>query len=539
MPLKALNSSKKASIPTGIVFDPKNVSQILEAVRPPKIQLPPEESRIMVHAAVSRISVLYEKLRNAVEYREEHLLRKGGISRILRRQLVLERDPQLISSRLITELIAARYLPNETLPETLIDDVALIISKYQAIAAEKAGNERHMRWVFGVIISEIEETLVVPYTEKALVSFLYQRLSEKIVLHSMRMEDSDRRLQIYVACYQTLVKADEEQVAYKYLRAYMQEWMRPAEWVDDARVVADKLIGVQQRIDGIMKSRMTQRFLRAVRPWAVSLWMFREALEKEKNPSELLSSVEDTHSAVLSVTAKREGSARGKLFRGTIRAMVYLLITKVAFALILEVPLEKIIYGEYSKMALAINISLPPVVMLFVGLFIRAPGASNRKRIVEHIDILLSSAGPAIQELRVARERRGMNAFMASLFYLVMFVVSFGLIGSGLTKIGFTAVAIFVFFFFLCLVSFFGYRLRATSREIVVVKPKESLLRSVGDFLSLPILRVGRWLSLSISRINVFAFVLDVIFEAPLKIFLGALEDSLRFIREKKDELSE
>ena len=177
--------------------------------------------------------------------------------------------------------------------------------------------------------------------------------------------------------------------------------------------------------------------------------------------------------------------------------------------------------------------------MLLVGMFIRKPGASNRRRILEHLDRLLSAEGPPSQDLRAPKARRGMSAVAAGIFYLTMYGVSFGLIGYGLMRLRFTAVAIFVFFFFLCLVSFFGYRLRLAAKEIEVVKPKEGLLRSIGDFLTLPILRAGRWLALSISRINVFAFLLDVIFEAPLKLFLGVLEDSLRFIREKKDELSE
>ena len=540
MPLNALSANQEKEVSAQeIAFDKRAIAQVLEAIRPAPVALPPEEARITVHDAVSRISVLYEKLRNAVEYREEHLLRKGAILRILRRQLVLESDPIMIAHRLIRELIAARYLPNETLPESLIEDAAIVIRKYQAIEGAHAGGERHLKWVQGIIASELEEVLAEPKTEKALITFLYQRLSGSIYVHGEPMDDLERRLQIYVSIYRSFMKADADQAAYKYLRAFAPWWMRSEEWADEPRAFADELVGLQERIEGILKSRLTQKFLRAVRPWVVSLWMLKEAVEEEKEQRALLESRTDTHTAVLNRIAKREIEARNKVARGTVRAIIYLFITKVLFALAIEVPLEWYLYKEVSKMALAINIALPPAIMFLVGLFIRKPSSANRKRILEHIDVLLMAGSPAPQHLRPVREKGGFANLFFSIIYLIMFIISFGLIGSILVRLHFTPVAIAVFFFFLSLVSFFGYRLRGTAKEIVVVRPKERLIGAIGDFLALPILRVGRWLSNSVSRLNIFAFTMDVIFEAPLKIFLNAMEETLVFIREKKDELSE
>ncbi len=540
MPVKALSATDESEVAAqDIEFAPHKVSQILHAVNPLPKALPPEEARITVHGAVTRISVLYEKLRNAVEYREEHLLRKGAIIRILRRQLVLEQDPFVIAHNLIRELIGARYLPNETLPESLIDDAADVIRKYQAIERAQIGSEKHVKWVLGIIATELEEVLVDPVKEKALVTFLYEQLSDKIHVRGVEMDDTERRLQIYIACYRTFIKADEEQVAYKFLRAYMPEWMHPADWVENPEAVAERLLSIQQRIHDRLRAPITQRFIRAVRPWSVSLWMLTDALEQESEKGMVLSSRSEAHAAVSGVTLKRERQARTKLRRGTVRAIIYLFVTKIIFALALEVPAEFILYKEVSTTPLLINIALPPTVMLFVGVLIRRPGTSNRKRILESIDTLLSPSGIPAQEIRNPRKRGGAYRTLFGLLYFSMFIITFGIIGSILWSIDFTVAAIIVFFFFLCIVSFFGYRLRQTAREIIVVKPKERLITSLIDFFALPILRAGRWLSISISRINIIAFILDVLFEAPLKLFLGVMEESLRFIREKKDELSE
>lgn len=540
MPLKAFGPTTQVDvIKQQVSFDKKAVIQVLNALNPPPPPLPPEDGRISVHAAVSRISVVYEKLRNAVDYREEHLLRKSAIDRILRRQLVLEADPYLISSNLIRELIAARYLPNDTLPESLIDDAALVIRKLQAVSSMKLGDDKYQEWLRRIIACELEELLTNPLSDKAFVSFLYQRLSERILIKGTSLPDPERRLHIYVSCYRMLLKADDDQASYKYLRAFVSAWMRPTEWLDYPDRIAEELYGAHRRIQQILKSKLTLRMLRAVRPYAVTLWMLRSALQQEQQPGALLDSREDTHKAVADIVGKREVAARGKLWRGTIRAIIYLLITKIIFALALEVPVEQLLYGSHSNTALAINISLPPVIMLFIGIFIHRPGVANRRKILEYVDSLLAPSGPQKQEISAPRVRVGASAFFSNVLYLIMYGVSFGVMGYWLLKIHFTSIAILVFFFFLCVVSFFGYRLRMTAQEMIVLKPKERLLTAVMDFLTLPILHAGRWLSVSISKINVFAFILDVIFEAPLKLFLGVMEESLKFIREKKDELTE
>ena len=53
----------------------------------------------------------------------------------------------------------------------------------------------------------------------------------------------------------------------------------------------------------------------------------------------------------------------------------------------------------------------------------------------------------------------------------------------------------------------------------------------------LPVLRAGRFLSETISRLNVFVFFFDFIFEAPFKLFLNILEEWSAFMKEKKEQL--
>jgi hypothetical protein len=539
MPLEEFSKGAEKEGAKGAQYDRNKISQLMRALTPPVVVLPPEGARITVHAAVSRFSVLYEQIRNAVEYKEDHLLRKGAILRILKRQVVLETDPVIIATNLVRELIGARYLPNATLPDSLIEDATQLIRKYHAVVRSRVGGDRLHDWVLGVISAEMEEVLVDASREKALVTFLYEQLVKHITVRGAQIEDTERRLQIYMACYRSLVKADEDTVSYKLLRAYLPEWTKAEEWIDDPRAVAERLVAIQQKVVQRQRHPLSMRFLRAVKPWAVSMSLLVEACLDEKERSELLSSRADVHVAIQRVTERREREARAKLRRGTVRAMIYLLLTKMIFAFVLELPIEWVWYHEISYTALAINLGFPPVLMFFVGSLIRPPGQENRKRIIQGVDELLGATGIPDMELKVPKQRRGLSAFMLRLIYGITFIITFGLIGLGLNAMNFTWVATLVFYFFLCVVSFFAYRLRQTAREIVVIKPKEHLSSSIVDFFSIPILRAGHWLSVTISRINIFVFFFDFLFEAPFKIFLNVLEEWLSFMKEKKEELSQ
>jgi hypothetical protein len=259
-----------------------------------------------------------------------------------------------------------------------------------------------------------------------------------------------------------------------------------------------------------------------------------------KKPNEAVSLLENTAAMKVELAHHIEGryaAIRAKLRRGTVRAMVYLLLTKMIVALLLEVPIEMVMYQIVHFGALLVNLLFPPFIMFMVGLFIRLPGYSNTERILQAAEEILSDQEPVARIVNAPRPRSAFATAMLTLTYALTFFITFGLIYWILKSLSFTWISILIFMFFLCLVSFFAYRLRLGAHEIVVVDNKATLRGSLADFFSIPVLRAGRWLSQGISRINIFLFFFDFIFEAPYKFFLSLLEEWFAFAKEKKDEL--
>jgi hypothetical protein len=497
-----------------------------------------QAAKITVDDTVSRFSFLYEKIRNVVDYKDEHLIRKGAILRILRRQLLLETKPEVIADRLIRELISARYLPNGAIVESAIEQVAGLVRKYLAVRKIGAGSERHLSWLLGLVAVEIEECLVDPAEERAFLTFLFDRLKDSIHVRNFNLDEHELHLQIYIACHRALVKADDEMLGYKLLRIYLPEWLSPQEWQEQPRPVAERLVAVERRIKLQLSHVLAHKFLRAVKPWGVSLGILRRVLKN--NPERVSEFLEKPEALYRQIEQRAEAGyaeAKTKLRRGTFRAMIYLLLTKMLVAILVELPLEWLWYARVDHFALAVNLSFPPILMFWVGLLIKVPGANNTQRLIDGVKKLLGDEPLNGQEILAPTPRTKAKKFWFTLVYAGAFLVSFGLIGAILSAIDFTWISIVIFVFFLCVVSFFGYRLRLTAREAVVIEGKRRTLAVIADFFFLPILRAGKWLSISISRINIFIFIFDFMFEAPFKMFLAVLEEWFAFMREKKEEL--
>ena len=81
------------------------------------------EEKINVNPLISTVASLYEKLRNAMDYREEEVVLRAAIERILKRRLLFGRSGKTVAGPLVRELVWARYFPDNTLSESVIAEV--------------------------------------------------------------------------------------------------------------------------------------------------------------------------------------------------------------------------------------------------------------------------------------------------------------------------------------------------------------------------------------------------------------------------------
>lgn len=520
---------------------------------------------IKVNNTTSLLAFIYEKVRNAVEYRDDHLLRRAAIERILRRRFSQKNLPLKISLPLLRELIRARYLKNDTVPETKITEVGLIIAKYQRLLEEvehlqsRPEAAKLFEWFLQILSAEIEGVLVSDHQREALVEVMY-RFFDRNLQEKGQISEENRRLQLYLATQRALLKSDDALLRFRLLEFYYPEWsgIFPSfapegelpMWEDESlkkvKTLAESsfrlMMTVEEQLNDSAGLRLHYFLKKHTAPFLILRDVIEEnpgsARERFKEPMRL----EET---VRRICRKRYEEAKAKVRRMVVRAIIYIFLTKMVFGLILEAPADIFIYKKVSMYPLLINALFPPFLMFLIATTIKVPGEENTRIILLKIRSILFNE-PYFQEgdraLTFAWQPPVRGSFLLNSFriiYLLAFAITFGtIIGILNFLLHFNPVSITIFLFFLCVVALFGYAIRRSALELSTVGRGENLISPLIDFFFLPILRVGRWLSTEISRLNFLGYFFDFIIEAPLKSFIEIAEEWLSFVKEKKEELT-
>lgn len=511
-----------------------------------------DEPKIKVSDIISKMAFYYEKIRNSVDDKEEHLLHKNAIDRIIRRQISIEqmRNGQEIAAHLLTEMIRAGYLPNNKLPESKIGEVAAIIDKYvilRRLAAPQLDElpyeekKEINRWLISLAACEIEEKLKRDSITKLAINILYANLAKDIKFPDDSPYHNDKEIQIFSGIYRSYLKADRDMVSYVLLKYYVAGWQQPTE--ETMTKTAANLVGLYRAINQQLAHPLAPQLSRIIDRYTVYFSVLQEVITE--NPVAVYDDFKKDPKAfprnIKSICAKQYKKTKSKLWRAAIRSIIYLFVTKMFLVFILEIPLATLLNEKPSVGALAINVAMPPILLFFIILFTRLPGEANTAKIVAGIEEL-TFAEKARQEpirLRPPIKRSGFRNGFFNFLYGVTFLITFGGVIFLLNQVGFNFISITIFLFFLALISFFSIRIRKRVRELMVVEAKENIFGFVTDFFYVPIIAVGKWLSQHFSKLNVFVFILDFIIEAPFKVFVEIAEEWGKYVRERKEDISQ
>jgi len=507
----------------------------------------------------------YEKIRNSVDYKEEYLLRKNAIQRILRRQIIIEGSIALTSKEvsshdvarhLLVELIRAGYLSNNKIRESKINEVGAIIEKYlklrkrlvelvtkdsSSITSKEVSREWGdlIKWLISVAASEIEEDLCQNEIERAVIKQMHGLLDRNIDIPSDSPYRQDKEPQINVGIYRNFLKYDRDMLSYIMFRELIPQWEQVSD--QDIQKIAENITDLRRKINYQIDHPMTGQFNRIIGRYTIFFSILIEVIKED--PRGVYESFQKDPKAfprlIKKVYNDRYANYKRKLWRAAVRSIIYIFITKSVFAVLLEVPAAKWLGEDVNNVSLAINVTFPALLLFLMVLFTKFPSQDNSLRVVEGVEEIVFNERERKEpfELRQPSQRsRTMHAIFGSI-YTITFFLTFGSIVWILNQIQFSWISIIIFLFFLAFASFFSIRIRKNIKDLVIIPPKENIFSFIADFFYVPIVATGKWLSVKFARINVFVFLLDFIIEAPFKIFVEIAEEWTKYVKERKDEL--
>ena len=493
------------------------------------------EHKLTVNPFVSKVASAYEKLRNAMEYREDEVILRSTIERILRRRLLLGGTAKTTAEPLVRELIWARYLPDNSVPESAVSKVEETINLYLDLRLKVL--EKHSiklgeinEWTYQLMSSALEH-IVNPNTERQVVgNFMYQVMKDDVTI--IDDKEQTRDAQVYLAVRRAFARDDLAFLRFHLFQLYFGELSTQS--LD--HIVSSFKEGVKE-IEAQLSYPRKDRIYTYVKKRAAVFFILEDILRAHTGSlREVLSDEERVSRAVENECNIRYKSISRKVRTAIIRSFVFILTTKVIFAFGIEGTYERVVYGSIQWASLAINTTMPPLLMILVSLFIRTPGEENTRKITTYIKQLLYDDSPRLGDQLVLKKLADKPSGIFTALWLSAFLISFGAILYTLYLLHFSAVSMGIFLFFVTIVSFLAYRISMLA-HLYSVGEKQNLLTPFIDFLFVPIIRVGRKLTQSISQINIFLFLFDFLIETPFKVFFAFVEQWFKFLHEKTEDL--
>lgn len=508
---------------------------------------------IHVDEFASNVAAFYEKIRMIVDWKEEHLIRRTAITRKLKRRF-LNIDLSTISSSesiaesLVLELIRGGHFPNDKIEESKITEVRNILDKYIFILKNSPQIEsprekmQFYNWLIEIAACEVEEKLATPRKEAALIKYMFELMKQRIVLDEKLIKrtglvEKEKNIQIYIAVQQALFKLDNPLISYNLIKYQYPEWPKASAGL--VANIAQNIYKIWHEIEKKLSLPLGKKFYAICEKHDTPYLLLGDVLsekdsEEIKNPEYLELAIKRTYK-------KRLATLRTRLNRAAFYSTLSAMLTNAFSVFVVEVPVALWIYGSFSKspvLTISVDILGPTLLIFLIVATIKLPSKNNLNVVVtETMKIAYQKETKDTYQIKLARKKGVITAFIITFLYLATAVASFGLILYIFNKANFPITSAIINIVLIAIIFFAGLAIRKRGEELTVEERKTGLLGFLFDLISLPVASAGRWLSNKWKKYNAVAAFFNAIIDTPFTIFVEFLEKWRYFIKERKEEI--
>jgi hypothetical protein len=488
-----------------------------------------QAEKVNIVGAGGALTAAYEQLRNAAENTEEHLLLQNAIKRSFK-QLFVTRDEALVrtsGNELAVELTLAGYVPNDSLTKEQLAAISQLATDFYAtyevlLTRRDIRVDTGTRWVLETLSVLAARVIDAHEFDRAFADFAYTYFDDTIP--QSKKKTTDRGAALFAAVHKALLKSDSATIRAALFQRYQI----------DVRNI-EQFIGFHQQIDAMLESDETDRLYHVVDRQGAPLRILRRMSESNRSLGELLDNRDAFLEAYEQQVSKEYAHVVKRVNRAIVRSVIFLIITKVLIGIAIEVPYDLWAHGTVIWMPLIINLFFPPLYMIALRLTLNTPSYANTTALVNRIDKMLYGS----QAMTLSRKQLSGRTYgpIFSVMYVLFGLVVFGAVMWLLLMLGFSLVHIAIFFIFISAASFLGFRLSRLIREIEVGQSASNGFTVVRDFIYLPFVVVGQWISDRYAQVNIVAAVLDMVIELPMKTVLRLVRQWGAFIDDRKDHI--
>lgn len=486
-------------------------------------------------------AVFYEKIRVMLENQEDHLLFKNAVSRIARRHIYMSPkiDGALLAKQIINELVWANYVNADLLTEKQTAELQETSEKYlsllRAARSERFNRTSIASFLINLMACEIDEKIWPHEENDELLRFSYLVINPNFNRTGINLNDFEHYAQVRLAIYTLLFKPDSASFSFETLKILYPSW--PTNNHKDLILSGQNFDRLMDKISGLNENNYRPRYLAGVKKIIAPFIVLNSALKS----GDLDEKTAEDETKILTLCMKTyyaiKTERRIRMWRGVLRSLVFILLTKLVLTVILEIPYDLWRYQEIYYPALVINLFFPPLLMLIAGLSIKPLPRKNDDVMKKTLTAILVENKIPDFKFRLLPPPVSKTLRFYEVVYSLLSLGVLILAIWGLVKLRFTFISIILFFIIVSAVAFFAFRIRNGSQMLLIDSKKHKGIEGMIEFLFLPFVRIGKKMSYQLAQFNPFLLALDFLIEAPLKTIIRIVRSFTRFVARKEEEI--
>lgn len=523
---------------------------------------------IYVDEIATKVAKFYELVRKIVDWKEEHLLRRSAVERMLKRRFVTEIygvgilpdiNPEEIAEPFVLELVRSGYFPNGKIARDKIFEIQKVLEKYLYILKNgpiktengssgkskkevKAGIKKKINfyhWVIEIAACEIEDVLDAPLRENALLDLMTESLVEKIkFVPEGKISNEDKYIQTYIAVHRTLYTLDEPIINYHLLKYKYPDLFKSKEFIP---VFTEKVLDIWEELEKDLNHPKASEFFNIAEKYDAAYLMIGDSMNKlEKSLDSIDEKVGEPH-IFMALPEKsykeRLVTLKARLLKLAIFSTLSIFVAGGASLIIFEIPIANMVHGRFYPWAIVADIGIPTLLMFILVWMIRPPCEENLEAVKEEVKkVIYTNGEPDVYEIRLNKRIRKVLNFVFALIYLAGGLASLYCIYWVFKIAGVPWTSLYINTVNVAMIVFAAMVIRQRSKELTIVE-KDNAVEFILDFFSIPLAKIGSWFSKKWKEYNIVSVFFTALVDFPFSSFVVTIEGWRNFIKEKRSEI--
>lgn len=519
----------------------------------------PVVSPLEVDELASKIAKLYEKVRRIIDWKEENIIRRTAIERILKRTLLSELsgigqsslDAQKLTEPLVLEMMRSGYFEPGKVSKNKIPLAKKSLEKYIHILDKSPISQKSnslkikervnfFNWILEIAACEIEEILEPAFKENSLMNFMTTTLFQRLkVFPTGKMSEEEILVQTYIAVHRSLYSLDSPLIIYNLIKYYYPRWFEGDEqFIEDFTQNIDQ---IKARLESDLEHQYGKEFFKLCDRYDAAFLILGDVLKEfEEDPDlikEKLSDKIQLQESIRAVYNRRLGTLKQRLYRSAIYSTLSIFVAGIASFFIFEGPVAELIGEGFSWFALLIDLGVPSALMFLLVITIKPPDKKNLDRVNEEVQKILSSiSSNEVYEIYLEKKKHWLINSIFSAFSMLGGIAGAYTIFMIFKIAGVPWTSIYVDTMNVAMVVFAAMVVRHKAQELTI-QEGGGFLTMLLDFFYLPLAKFGQWLSQKWKEYNIVSVFFSALIDSPFSMLVGLIEDWRAFLRDRRSDI--